>query len=153
MNNNIIIFLLKRFCTQHKLQMFSVFIISLFISLIQVNVLSLITAKIIQSLQSGLFTDSIFFFIQNKMISKLRHWIKNDIMKIMLEVNGYDYMQTNFAKLVSPLNRISGTSFIVINNLLSFLLPNMVLLFVIICFFFYKSSLYWCYIFHKYGIK
>jgi ABC-type bacteriocin/lantibiotic exporter with double-glycine peptidase domain len=159
MNNNIIIFLLKRFCTQHKLQMFSVFIISLFISLIQVNVLSLITAKIIQSLQSGLFTDSVFFFkvfigisilyivlmymykkIQNKMISKLRHWIKNDIMKIMLEVNGYDYMQTNFAKLVSPLNRISGTSFIVINNLLSFLLPNMVLLFVIICFFFYKSS-------------
>lgn len=159
MNNNIIIFLLKRFCIQHKLQMFSVFIISLFISLIQVNVLSLITAKIIQSLQSGLFTDSVFFFkvfigisilyivlmymykkIQNKMISKLRHWIKNDIMKIMLEVNGYDYMQTNFAKLVSPLNRISGTSFIVINNLLSFLLPNMVLLFVIICFFFYKSS-------------
>lgn len=61
MNNNIIIFLLKRFCIQHKLQMFSVFIISLFISLIQVNVLSLITAKIIQSLQSGLFTDSVFF--------------------------------------------------------------------------------------------
>jgi ATP-binding cassette subfamily C protein LapB len=159
MNNNIIVFLLKRFCIQHKLQMFSVFIVSLFISLIQVNVLSLITAKIIQSLQSGLFTNSIYFFkifigisiiyialmyvykrIQNKMISKLRHWIKNDIMNIMLEVNGYDYMQTNFAKLVSPLNRISGTSFIVINNLLSFLLPNMILLFVIICFFFYKSN-------------
>jgi len=78
--------------------------------------------------------------IQNKMISKLRHWIKHDIMNIMLEVNGYDYMQTNFAKLVSPLNRISGTSFIIINNLLSFLLPNIVLLFVIICFFCYKSK-------------
>ena len=129
------------------------------ISLIQVNVLSLVTAKIIQSLQTGLFSNSIYFFkifigisivyiilmfayktVQNKLISVLRHWIKRDIMKIMLEVNGYDYMQTNFAKLVSPLHKISGTSFVIINNLLSFLSPNIVLLFVIICFFFYKNK-------------
>ena len=101
-NNNIIIFLLKRFCTQHKLQIFSIFMISLLISVIQVNVLSLITAKIIQSLQSGLFTNSIYFFkifigisivyiilmfayktIQNKMISNLGHWVKQDVMQII----------------------------------------------------------------------
>ena len=158
-NNNIIIFLLKRFCTQHKLQIFSIFMISLLISVIQVNVLSLITAKIIQSLQSGLFTNSIYFFkifigisivyiilmfayktIQNKMISNLGHWVKQDVMQIMLKINGYDYMQTNFSKLVSPLQKIASASYIIVNNLLSFLLPNIALLFVIVGFFVYKSQ-------------
>jgi ABC-type bacteriocin/lantibiotic exporter with double-glycine peptidase domain len=158
-NNNIIIFLLKRFCTQHKLQIFSIFMISLLISVIQVNVLSLITAKIIQSLQSGLFTNSIYFFkifigisivyiilmfayktIQNKMISNLGHWVKQDVMHIMLKINGYDYMQTNFSKLVSPLQKIASASYIIVNNLLSFLLPNIALLFVIVGFFVYKSQ-------------
>lgn len=139
--------------------MLSIFIISLIISLIQVNVLSLITAKIIQSLQSGLFTNSIYFFkifigisivyiiltyayktIQNKMISNLGQWVKHDVMNVMLEINGYDYMQTNFSKLVSPLQKIASASYVIVNNLLSFLLPNIALLLVIICFFFYKSN-------------
>ncbi len=78
--------------------------------------------------------------IQNKMISNLGHWVKQDVMHIMLKINGYDYMQTNFSKLVSPLQKIASASYIIVNNLLSFLLPNIALLFVIVGFFVYKSQ-------------
>ena len=156
---NIIYYLLTRFFSKHKKHVFIILILSLINSIIQVNVLSFITAKIIQSLQGGIFSNAIYFFkififisilyiiitylyknVQMRLIAKLRHWIKEELLQIILEINNYKYITTNFAKLVSPMNKIAGCSYLIINNLLSFLLPNIALLFVIVFFFFYKSN-------------
>ena len=67
----------------------------------------------------------ILFFIykifQNKLIIKMTHWIKNELVKYILISNNEDYSGTNFTKFISPINRIMHTIYILIFNFIPFL--------------------------------
>jgi ABC-type multidrug transport system fused ATPase/permease subunit len=60
-----------------------------------------------------------------------------ELVKIILLLNNENFNEINFTKINAPINRISAVIFQVLNNLISFLLPNISLLFIVLLYFFY----------------
>jgi len=136
-------------------------ITSFIINILQTNGISYVIAKITESIQRNNKKDSflyfyyfigisiifiIFFsiykFLQNKLLTKLRQWMRHQLVKILLEVNNEDFSEINFTKLNSPINRISSISFMVFNDLIGYILPNITFLIIVSLYFFYKDKLF-----------
>jgi ABC-type bacteriocin/lantibiotic exporter with double-glycine peptidase domain len=128
-------------------------------NILHVAVISKLTAGIINSVQQLVVGDIYLYFkyfiiisivylivyyiyklLQLRLLSKMRQWIKSEIIEIILRINNdKELQQINMTELNTPINRISSASFLVINNLISYILPNITLLFVIISYFAYKN--------------
>jgi len=59
----------------------------------------------------------------------------------MLKVNNENFSEINFTKLNSPINRISSISFMVFNDIITFVIPNLTFLLMITLYFFYKNKM------------
>ena len=88
----------------------------------------------------------ILFFIykifQNKLIIKMTHWIKNELVKYILISNNEDYSGTNFTKFISPINRIMHTIYILIFNLLTEIIPIIMFLVIVSSYFIYINNVF-----------
>ena len=155
---NILYYLLTYFLKEEKFKLIFIIIISFIINIFQINVLSYISANIINSIQSRnksnvyifykyfvvisiiyIILYNLYKFLQNKLLTRLRQWIRKELIKSILIINNENYSEINFTKMNAPINRISAVIFQVLNNLISFLLPNITLLFIIFIYFFYKD--------------
>lgn len=155
---NIFIHLIKQFIKENKLNVLFVIVLSFIIILIQINVLSLITANIIQSIQGKnknilynnykIFLGVLFFYIvvfilyrhlQNILMIKLRGWTKTELFRIILTINNTEYNDTDFINLDSGMHKYSGIFFNVFSNIISFLLPNISLLLIVSIYFMIKD--------------
>jgi ABC-type multidrug transport system fused ATPase/permease subunit len=61
---------------------------------------------------------------------------------MIVEINNNKFENENFIKLNSPINRISSILFLVFNNFITFLLPNITLFIIISFYFFYIDYLF-----------
>ena len=119
-------------------------------NILHVNVISKITAIIINSAQNldipNIYNYFKYFIIvtiiylvlfyiykniQAKLVSKLRQWIKLELIKIVLMINNNDLSQINMPEIYLPINRISGASFLMYNSFITQIFPNIMLLIVI----------------------
>jgi ABC-type bacteriocin/lantibiotic exporter with double-glycine peptidase domain len=81
----------------------------------------------------------LFKVFQNRLLTKLRQWIRLELITIVLNHNNENFTDKNFIELSSPINRLANMCFMFISDLLSFILPNFVFLLVIFCYFIYKD--------------
>lgn len=161
-SENIIIYLLKKFFYTEKKYTFLLILLSIIINILQVAVISNITAGLINAVQNSIVLDifknfkyfiivSIIYLIINyiyktiqlKLLSKLRHWLKSELVHIILKINNDNELeQINSIELNTPISRISAASFLVLNNFISYSFPNIILLLVIIAYFTYTNLIY-----------
>jgi ABC-type bacteriocin/lantibiotic exporter with double-glycine peptidase domain len=149
-------YLLSKFYNEEKTNILLILLIALFINIFQINILSYLTAQIINNVKENnknnifkyyklflviLIVYIVIFYIykniQYKVITKLRPWIKHNLLSILIKINNYNYQDINFNQINSPLNRISAIIFQVFNNIITFLLPNITLLIIVFIYFLY----------------
>jgi len=155
---NLIIELLNNFFNEEKVNTIILLILCIFVNIIQTNSISSITANIINyakdrdskniyHLFTIFITLSIVYLIlyfvykiyQNKILTKLRQWIRYELTKLLLINNNENFSEINFIKLNSPINRVSTVCFMIISDLITFILPIIVFLFIISAYFLYKN--------------
>jgi ABC-type uncharacterized transport system fused permease/ATPase subunit len=158
---NIIYFLLLKFFNEEKTNTILMIINSFLINVLQTNGISFITANIITSLQTNNKINTYHFFqwfilisivfillyhsykyFQNKLLTKLRQWIRHHLIEIILKINNEKFSEMNFNKLNSPINRISSVSFMVFNDVITYLLPNISFLLIVAIYFLYKNTIF-----------
>lgn len=158
-STNIVGYLLKKFFRVELKNAISLIIGSIIMNILHVIIISKLTAGIINAVQKLVDIDIYIYFkyfiivsfvyliiyniykiLQLRLLSKLRQWLKAEIVEIILRINNdKELQQINMIELNTPINRISGASFLVINNLISYSFPNVTLLLVIISYFAYKN--------------
>lgn len=150
--------LLKKYFSKEKFSIIFIIIISCLLSLLKINVIALITANIIKSIQTTdiknvynyykyFIIASIFYvvlyiiykFKQNKILIKLRLWMKKEIVNNIMKTNNENLSHENFTKLNTPINRVSSLIYFIYNNFVSNILPNLSILFVIFIYFIYNN--------------
>ena len=155
---NIVHYLLKQFFYDEKIKIITLVILSLTIVLIQTNLISLITANIIEGIEKKDFkytmnnykyflAASILFIviyytyksIQNITVSKMMQWIKHEIFRVILLINNENMCHVNFVEFITPITRISVSCYILFYDLLSTIMPSLAFLFIISMFFLYKN--------------
>ena len=158
---NIIYFLLNKFFDEEKMNIILMIITSFIINLFQTNGISHITATIIESIQNNDKNKVIEFFkyfiiisviylalynvykhYQNKLLTKLRQWMRHQLTRILLLVNNENLSEINFTRLNSPINRISSVCFMVFNDIITYILPNITFLMIISIYFLYTNLIY-----------
>lgn len=159
---NIIYWLLWKFFKEEKQNTIFMILNSFLINVLQTNGISFITANIITSLQKHeshqttyhyfqwFILVSITFIIlyhsykyfQNKLLTKLRQWMRHHLIKIILKINNEKFSEINFTKLNSPINRISSVSFMVFNDIITYLLPNVTFLCIVAIYFLYQNIIF-----------
>jgi len=158
---SIVQYLLKDFFYTEYVNTILMIITSFIINLLQTNGISFITANIISCIQKNNKPSSVLFYkyfigisitflllyscykyFQNKLMTKLRQWLRQQLVNIMLLVNNEEFSEINFTKLNSPINRISSISFMVFNDIITFIIPNITFLIIITIFFFYKNKVF-----------
>jgi ABC-type bacteriocin/lantibiotic exporter with double-glycine peptidase domain len=134
---------------------------SLMASVVQSNGISYTTANIISSIQKNdrgmtyqylyylvglvviyLIIVGVFKYYKSHLLTKLRQWIRHQLIAITLKVNNEHFSTMNFTKLYSPINRISSVCFMVFSDIAGFILPNTMFLLVISSFFIYKNWMF-----------
>lgn len=158
---NIVYNLLQHFFYEEYVNTFLMIITSFIINIIQTNGISYITAKIIDFIHKNkklLVYDFFKYFVlisvsyillynfykyfQNKLLTKLRQWMRHQLVKAMLIVNNENFSEINFTKLNSPINRISSVCFMVFNDAITYLLPNISFLIIISSYFLLKNTIF-----------
>ena len=155
---NIIYYLLGNFFREESMYTILMIVTSFIINLFQTNGISFITATIINSIQKNnkkivyeyfqyfvvlsvayIFLYNYYKFFQNKLLTKLRQWVRHQLVKMLLLVNNENFSEMNFTKLNSPINRISSVCFMVFNDVITYLLPNITFLIIISAYFMYMD--------------
>ena len=151
-------FLMEKFFEEEWACAVGILTTSILITLLRANGLSTTISKIITALQNGQKIASYemlkwfalvsalyitFYYIykifQNKLMTKLRQWIRQQILNILLLRNNENFSGVNFTKLASPITRLSTTIFTTVSDWLSHILPNLMFLLLVAIYFLYTN--------------
>jgi ABC-type bacteriocin/lantibiotic exporter with double-glycine peptidase domain len=141
--NNIIIDLLTEYFTEEKATAIALLSLSLVVNGIQAQGISRITAEIIQSIETVnrqrttqvfiylciaflafLLLNSIYTNLQNRLLSKMRQWIRYRMLHILLESNKEYMDEINYPSISSPINRTSSVCFLLFSTIFNSILPD-----------------------------
>ena len=155
---NIVEYLFTQFVKEEKTTIIILIILSLIVNSVQINLVSFITANIIESVNAHKYTDvnkyftyfiglSILFcllhygyrHLQNNVLMKIMQWTKLEIFKIILTANNENMSDVNFVEFITPITRISVSGYMLFNNFISTIIPTTAYLLVIFAFFLYKN--------------
>jgi ABC-type multidrug transport system fused ATPase/permease subunit len=70
---------------------------------------------------------------------RLNQWVKEEIFDFILKINNENMSNVNFADFIIPITRISYSSTILLNDILTNLIPSLGFLFVIFAYFYWKN--------------
>ena len=84
----------------------------------------------------------LFTYCQNLLLTKIRPWVRSQIVDLLLKTNNEKFSETNFSKLNSPINRIVDCYYFITNSVVSYFLPNLAYLLIVSAYFAYLSPLY-----------
>ena len=155
---NLVVDLLLKYYHEEKGQIFVLISISLLVNLIQATGISYVTSRIIQSIETRnrpfayqyygwlivlflifIALHNIYKSFQNKLLTKLRQWMRYQILRLLLLTNNDDLSETNFTKISSPINRISSVCFMLFNDIISNILPTLTFLAILSIYFLYHN--------------
>ena len=146
--------LTKIFFKENIFQTLLILFITCFISFLKINIISYLTANIIKSIENKnfklvfnyykyfiyvslfyIFLYIIYKFSQNRLLVKLRLWIKTTIVKYIMKNNNDEYDSINFSKLNTPIQRASSLLYFLWQSVVSKFIPEFSIVIVITCFF------------------
>jgi ATP-binding cassette subfamily B protein len=155
---NLIYFFINEFIKDKKFKIFFIIFISLLINFLKINVIAFISANIIESIQKNNFNDTmkIFYYfaivfviyivflsyykyLQINILSILRYWLREELIKYLLIINNNNYSEINFTKLNSPIYRVSNSFFYVFNLVITNMIPNLTMITIVFLYFLYKD--------------
>ena len=129
-------------------------------NIIQSYGITTVTSKIIDTIKDGnkpdvyylfkvfmglsiayLVINYIFKTFQNKLLTKLWQWIKNELVRLILINNNENFGSKNFISMITPITRIASVCYMIISDLISFVLPILTFLIVIISYFLYHNPM------------
>jgi ATP-binding cassette subfamily C protein len=158
---NIVTYLFQQFFYDEMFNTGAMICLSIIINLLQTNAISYITANIIQNVEKNdikiiysffnifIILSIIFIllsynirYFQNILLTKLRQWLKYQLVKVLLVVNNEDFNDTNFPSLISPITRLATISFGFFTDLIAIVLPNIIFILVISGFFLYENLVF-----------
>jgi len=158
---NIVTYLFQQFFYDEMFNTGAMIGLSIIINLLQTNAISYITANIIQNVEKNnikiiysffnifIILSIIFIllsynirYFQNILLTKLRQWLKYQLVKVLLVVNNEDFNDTNFPSLISPITRLATISFGFFTDLIAIVLPNIIFILVISGFFLYENLVF-----------
>lgn len=156
---NIIQTILTQFFVNEKIQTIMILVISFILNFLQSYGISSISAMIINSLKPNnlMKTNEMFYIfvaisviylvfyalykiLQNKLLTTLRQWIRQQFVNMLLMINNEKMSNINFTQLASPINRISSVVFMGFTDLILYILPNIVFVIMICMYFFYYDT-------------
>ena len=65
-------------------------------------------------------------------MTKLRQWIRNELVRLLILSNNENFSDQNFIKMNSPINRMSSVCFMISSDIMTFILPTFIFLIVIL---------------------
>jgi len=155
---NIILQIILSFFFNEKINTLFILIIGVLVSTIETYGLSKNIAEIISTSQTGnvgemerlvkmfcilsvfyIFFNSLYERFKNEILIKLRYWIRNELIRILMKSNNEHFTDKNFIKLNSPINRISNVSYFFMNDLFTNLMPSIIFILVVFVFFTYSD--------------
>jgi len=150
--------LLLKFYKEEYIKAIIVILICIFINVLQTNGISSVTARIINTLKQSnteniqyliflfiglstlyLILNHIFKIYQNLLMTKLRQWVRNKLLQILLRSNNENFSETNFINYETPINRISSICYMISSDVLTFMLPTLIFLLIISIYFLYTN--------------
>jgi len=156
---NIILRLLQKFFFEEKINTILLIVFSFLINIFQTNGLSFITAKIIFFIQKNnkelvysffklfVIISSVYVllfnfykYFQNKLLTKLRQWIKKQFINMILLMNNENFSDMNYNRLSSPINRVASVCFMVFTDIITYLLPNISFLLILFIYFLMQNT-------------
>ena len=152
---NIIYSLLYTFYQEESVYVWSMVFTSFLINILQTNGIAYITSNIIQSIQKSNFDMSRYFFylfmlvsvayillyavykyFQTHLLTKLRQWMRFQLIRLLLLSNNESFdSQMNFTAMSSPINRVSSVCFLLLNDIITYFVPNISYLIIVSLFF------------------
>jgi len=133
-------------------------VLSIILSFFYANLTSRISAEMIQTISSNhldtVYTIFIYFIaastiyfivyyiykiLQNSLLMRLNQWVKEELFNFILKINNENMSNVNFVDFIIPITRISYSSTILLNDVLSNLIPSLGFLFVIFIYFYWKN--------------
>ena len=148
--------LVEKFLSEEKTNTILLFVLCIIVNVLQTNGISMITASIITHIKSGgntgvykyiymfIFISMVFLLfyhlykmVQVDLITKLRQWTRFELFRIVLLNNNENYSQKSFMELDSPIARLSTTSFMMFNDVITLLRPTIIFLLVIVFYIFF----------------
>jgi len=155
---NIFLFLVTKFVQEEQFNTGLLVTICFLMNIIQANVISYVTANIVQSVENKDAKNAYFFYyifigvtlvalvlyltyihLECTLMTKMREWIKLNLVKILLFRNNDNFLETNTSKYYSIINRMSRIAHLLFSDIISFILPNITFLIIITGFFVYKD--------------
>ena len=157
----IIIHLMKEFVGENKYYFIGVIIISILIGFIQTNGINIFVAKLIDQTNENEPKSSIwnlfyilsvlyiiyqiFYYIMSELQSyiyhKMRPWIKSKLLDYIMQVNSNIFSEINFASLIIPMGRIADKLSWLTNDIISYVIPDIIFTLVVSFYFFQLDSL------------
>ena len=156
---NIITHLIQKFIFDNKSKIILLIGISLLINCLKINVISYITAEIIKSVNdkninatmkmfyyfivvilSYICLYNFYEYLQIKILSSVRYWIRQELIEYILVINNNRYSEINFTKLNSPIYRISNNIFYMFNYVITNFIPNITMILIILFYFLFKNT-------------
>lgn len=152
----IIIHLMKEFVGENKYYFIGVIIISILIGFIQTNGINTFVAKLIDQTKVNEGKSSawnlfyilsvlyiiyqIFYYIMNELQThiyhKMRPWIKSKLLDYIMQVNSNIFSEINFASLTIPMGRIADKLSWLTNDIISYVIPDIIFALVVSFYFF-----------------
>jgi hypothetical protein len=151
-------YLCEKFIEEEKWNMICIILISLALSIFATNVISNITANIIQGIQDNninnvylfykyfIIVTILFFtifytykYFQIIFLVKLPEWIKFHMINILLKINNKNMSNKNFSQFYTYINRTSSNCFTTFNDIIGTYIPFFAFSIVVISYFLYKN--------------
>ena len=154
--NKVFFYLIKNFIDENKYLLIILTTLAIISGFIQTEGISVTTAKIIDNIDKMKidkiwnmfwilltmyfvfqFTHFLFWHFEYILSSYARPWGKFKLFELISEINNDEYSESNFALLLTPLNRLSALLSQIMSDIASFFLPN-VIFFLIVCSYIFK---------------
>ena len=154
---SVIFQLIKDFAKEEKFKASIILGTSIINNVIQSIGFSRITAMILTELNNKKFNKAQYYFtlfiylsilyigvcfvyrhFQNGLLSKLYQWTRFQLVRMLMVSNEEEFSNENFTSMISPINRVSSTTFSVLNDLITFYIPNIIFLLVSVVYILYQ---------------
>ena len=153
---NIVEYLLSLFLSEERWNVGLLILTSIAVNILQTNGISFLTANIIQHVEQketkAAFTFFRFFVIvsiiyitmvygyrwfKDRMMTKLVQWLQFQIVKMIMTINNQTMSNANFTNINTLINQLTTTCFSFFTDIITYLIPNIVFLFVVAGYFLY----------------
>jgi len=160
---NLIQYLLEKFVKDEWINATGMLIASILLTIVHSAGISTVISKMITMLQNKnlagttnmfkwfvgvsiayVVMNHIYKIFQTNLLTKLRQWMRQQLINILMIINNSDFSDINFTKMQSPINRVSTTMFMMVNDWLSYIFPNIMFLFLMSIYFLYTNPLIGC---------